>query len=424
MAPGPDGTIFVSIPTAGGLVVALLDSSGQPRAGWPIAINDPLSCASLLPLEDGSVRLVCESTEPQTEPNPDPPTGRALAFDANGRSVAGWPAQLRLGRWNTAGVVGDQLSIFTGLFGNYLDQSYEVSVTTVAPDGSLRRGHPSIESMSQDDYHARRDEWAIGPDGIAYGVRSVQPDWGHGSAEVSRITALDLDGARAGWPIEVDGVASGPVFGPDGQIVVTVGSFVERTSHVLVFDRDGEAVSASSVELEIATGEFFESDVAYECALASPRPPLIAPDGTIFVFSEIDNALYALDPSLAIMPGWPLEPPTPLVRPVSAGRADINCPSLGIPAVGPNDSLYLPLQARNATVGGSILAIDADGGVRPGWPVELLRPGAEFWSVVVGSDGTVYALAIEDGPGRASAASIVAIAPDGTVKYTTAIIGP
>ena len=94
------------------------------------------------------------------------------------------------------------------------------------------------------------------------------------------------------------------------------------------------------------------------------------------------------------------------------------------PAIGPDNTLYLPLQARNATVGGRIVAVGPDGRVRPGWPVELHRSGAEFWSVVVGSDGTVYALAIEPETGDASSATILAIAPDSTVLYTTTIIDP
>ena len=54
----------------------------------------------------------------------------------------------------------------------------------------------------------------------------------------------------------------------------------------------------------------------------------------------------------------------------------------------------------------------------------LKRPGAEFWSVVVGSDGTVFALAVEPEPGDTSSASILAIAPDSTVLSITTILEP
>ena len=94
------------------------------------------------------------------------------------------------------------------------------------------------------------------------------------------------------------------------------------------------------------------------------------------------------------------------------------------PAVGPGGILHLALHARSATVGGSLAAVGLDGRVRPGWPIELKRAGAEFWSVVVGSDGTAYALAIEPEAGTGSSATILAIAPDSTVLYRTTIIDP
>jgi hypothetical protein len=234
---------------------------------------------------------------------------------------------------------------------------------------------------------------------------------------------VGFGGIPSGWPVSFDGLASGPTFGPDGRIALTVASIGRNTSRVLAFD--GKAVMASSSELPIATGVVVFADGAYECGQPRPRPPLVAQDGTIFVYSEIDEAVFALNRSLDVMPGWPLEPPTPLERPFYADpRYDISCSSLAIPAVGPDSVLYLPLQARDATVGGSIVAVGPDGRVRPGWPVELRRPGAEFWSVAVGSDGTAYALAIEPEIGDASSASILAIAPDSTVLYTTTIIEP
>ncbi len=84
----------------------------------------------------------------------------------------------------------------------------------------------------------------------------------------------------------------------------------------------------------------------------------------------------------------------------------------------------MPLQARNDKVGGSLIAVGPDGRERAGWPVALTRPGAEFWNVAVGSDGTVFALVIEPEAREAYSASILAIAPDSTVLYTTTIIEP
>ena len=407
MAPGPDATLYVSIPSPGGSLIALLDDRGLPRPGWPIEISAWTPCGLLSRADDGSVRLLCNATD-VPRPGNDASDLRAFAFDAGGRSLPGSPVQLgpTSGLGDTGRVVGDELTLFA-----------DGRVTTAAADGSIRR------STYVPMVYCCGGGWAVGPDGVAYGVDPIS-GWDYGSAEVSRITALDLDGVRAGWPVRIDGIASGPAFGPGGQIVVTVGSFVRRTSRLLVFDRDGEAVAASSTELPIATGAFIEPG-AYECFPFSPKPPIVARDGTIFVISEIDTAVFALDPSLEVRRGWPYRPATPLVRPgYPDPRYDIDCGSLGVPAVGPDSVLYMPLQARDPTVGGSLVAVGPDGRVRPGWPVELRRPGAEFWSVVVGSDGTVYALAIEPEPGDASSASVLAIAPDSTVLYTTTIIDP
>jgi hypothetical protein len=70
------------------------------------------------------------------------------------------------------------------------------------------------------------------------------------------------------------------------------------------------------------------------------------------------------------------------------------------------------------------VAIAPDGTVRPGWPVYLTKAGAAFWSVDVGADGTVYALAVEPETGRMTSATILAIAPDSTVRYRTTVVEP
>ena len=419
MAPGPAGTLYVSIPRPGGSVLVLLDRNGRPRPGWPIVVKDATACGLLLPVEDGSVRVVCDGTDLPRFDN-DVSDVRAFAFDVDGRLMAGWPVQLRPG---IGRVVGDDLTVrewqqLTDMY-NVGTVDHEAWVTIVAADGSIRRGTkvPMVATCCG-------ERWAVGPDGVAYGVMDVG-ERTYGSAYTGRIAALDLSGERAGWPVGFDGIASGPAFGPGGRIVLTVASSVPRTSRVLVFDHGGKAVAASSAELAIATGEVVQIDGPYECGLPIPPSPIVAQDGTTFVYSEIDTAILALDRSLEVIRGWPFEPATPLVRRVPVVRPDgITCPSLAIPAAGPDATLYLPLQARDAKVGGSIVAVGPDGRVRPGWPVVLKRPGAEFWSVVVGSDGTAYALAIEPEAGGSSSASILAIAPDSTVLWSTTIIEP
>ena len=86
--------------------------------------------------------------------------------------------------------------------------------------------------------------------------------------------------------------------------------------------------------------------------------------------------------------------------------------------------IYLPLAATSAKKGGSLVAVGPDGKILSGWPVTLTRPGAEFWSVVVGSDGTVYALTIEPETGGKLSATILAIARDSTVLSRTTVVQP
>ena len=419
LASGPNGTLFVAIPHPKGAILVLLDGSGRPRPGWPITVQNSTGCGLLFPVDDGSVRVVCDSTDLPRFDN-DLSDMRVFAFDAGGRPMTGWPVQLRPG---FAGVmVGDELTLLatqwvtdvvaTGVV------SHEVWVTTVSADGSVRVGKKlsRVETCGG-------ESWGVAPDGVAFGAFMVGERDVPGFDEVSEVTALDLSGERAGWPLTVDGSASGPAFGPDGQIILTVGRLAQKTSRVLVFDPGGDAPASESGELPIASGVIVPGDGSYECSVPSPISPIVARDGTIFVRSEANSAIFALDPSLTVRPGWPYRPASWLVYRFSP-RSELSCGSVATSAVAPDSTLYLPLQARDQTVGGSLAAVGPDGRARPGWPVELKRPGAEFWSVVVGSDGSVFALAVEPESGGASSASVLAIAPDSTVLSVTTILEP
>jgi hypothetical protein len=366
-----------------------------------------------MPVDDGSVRVVC-LLQASVEGDGFDRIG-AFAFDSGGRLLAGWPVEL-LGYGFTGRVLDDDLVLFAhwprgGVVADG-EPASEVGLVTISADSALRKG-----VRGQMGVTCCGDAWAVGPDGIAYGV-------GWPDDATSRITALDFAfGPPSGWPVSIDDVGSVPAFGPGGRIVVTVGNAVRGPSRVSVLGPGGNAISSGA--LPIATVER-TGDVG-GCSAGSPLAPLVSLDGTVFVYSELDTSIYALDPFLAIRQGWPFEPATMLTtaRPGLESEHEAGyCPSPVTPAVGPDNTLYLPLEARDSKVGGSLVAVDADTKVRPGWPIELKRPGAEFWSVAVGPDGTVYALAIEPESGSTSSASILAIAPDSTVRYTTTIVEP
>ena len=219
---------------------------------------------------------------------------------------SGWPVDLPF-TYFTGRVVGDELTLFAqGPLGDVIEEGQptdEAELMIVGADGTVTGG-VGVTCCGR--------MWAVGPDGVAYGVVPASMDPSP-QERLSGITALDLSGVRAGWPITIDGIASGPAFGPDGRIALTGASYGESTSRILLVDRDRAIVSASSAALPIATVDEFTGDTG-GCLTGSPEAPLVAQDGTIFVYSDVDSAVYALDPSLAIMPGWPFESTKPLVR--------------------------------------------------------------------------------------------------------------
>jgi hypothetical protein len=367
---------------------------------------DDTWCYLPAPATDGSIRLVCGFYS-DTD-------GRAFAFTPDGRPIAGWPVELP-GRSASAAqpvVDGDELHVMAFDPGDPV----ALRLVAVAPDGTLRTG-PRFETpdSSQQDWHPQ-----LGPDGTGYllAFPNEPPDAATGDTE---ITAFDLDGVRHGWLARVTGWPFGFAFGPDGRIYVTEGQEGGRPSRILVFDRDGVSLPIGSEALPVVATSAHEGAGQF----GGPPPPIVAEDGSTFLVSEEGGTtVYALDAAGHVMAGWPYRDAIGLQW-SHVPQGDTGTPSWrSDPAVGPGDVLYLLHPPRAATLGGSIVAIGPDGRTRPGWPVGLKRAGAEFWSVVVGSDGTAYALAIEPEANDTSSATILAIAPDSTVLWTTAIIKP
>jgi hypothetical protein len=334
------------------------------------------------------------------------PDSRDYAFTPDGRPIAGWPIELP-SAIRPRVVVGD-LYVMTSV----RDDPRAVRLVAVAPDGTQRTGMPleTPDSSSQDSF------MQLGPDGTGY--LFAYPNAATGDTE---ITAFDLGGVRQGWLARVKGRPFGFAFGPDGRLYVTEGQEDGRPSRILVFDRDGVSLPIGSEALPVVATSAYGGAGPF----GGPPPPVVAEDGSSFLVSEEDGTtVYGLDEAGNVMAGWPYRDAIGLQW-SHVPEGDTGTPSWrSDPAVGPGGVLYLLHPPRAATLGGSIVAIGPDGRARPGWPVELKRPGAEFWSVVLGSDGTAYALAIEPEPGDTSSASILAIAPDSTVLWTTTIVEP
>jgi hypothetical protein len=410
IAPGPDGTLLVTIPTVGGSTFTILDKGGKPREGWPIFVVGATPCGQLFPISDGSVRVVCTLIKPDGEILS--PTG-VFAFDTSGRLLPGWPMALD-GSTLAARMIGDELTMFAGWplpDNNDGKPTEERGLVTIGYTGEVRNG-------TRVPMFCCENLAAIGPDGVAAAVTNTS---GEGSQLTSEITAMDHSGVIAGWPRLVDGIAATPAFVSDGRVLVAAGLPTQTTSDAYAFTRDGQVNASSPISMAMVDESWHDTG---GCG-SSPQQPLVARDGRVVVFSEADTTIAAFEPSLNPDFRWPYRPARPLVRRDERYvKEDAYCPLIAIPAVGPDGSVFLPIQARMATVGGSLVAVNPDARVRPGWPVELKRAGSEFWSVVVGPEGTAFALAIEPESSRTSSASILAIAPDGTVRYTTTIINP
>ncbi len=410
MAPGPYGNLYVLIPAREApATLALLDAGGSPVAGWPVVVPHARSCDQLLAVGDGSVRVICTMENP--DGNMFDPIA-AFAFDENGRLRLGWPVAIQAS-FATGHVIGDDLALLTIVpLGDVIEEgqpSKEAGLLTIGAYGAVSAG-----ARVPVDWRCCRD-WAVSPDGIALGTESID-----GS---SSMVAIDASGLRAGWPITFDDAISRASFRADGRIAVVLASMVRNASRVVVLDRDAKV--AITAELPLQTAVY--SDDTGGCTVGAPQAPVVADDGSVIVYSELSTDIYAIDSTPAVMPGWPFDSSASLdrARPGLESEHEAGyCPAPVPPAVGRDSTLYLAREQRTASVGGSLVAVGRDGRVLPGWPVELKRPGAEFWSVVVGPFGTAHALVIEPESGGKSSATILAIAADSSITWSTTIIEP
>ncbi len=412
MAPGPDGDLYVSIPGQTGTTLVRLDAGGKAAPGWPIVLPGAPLCSLLLTAPDGSVRAVCYTDDLVSE-LVAPPV-RAFAFDAGGDPLPGWPVDIPC--CFTGRLVGDQLTMFVREYFGDVEQEGQPAgnswIVTVAADGAVASGTQVPFALD-----CCIDTWAVGPDGVAYGTVH---DFS-GAAPSSQLTAVHATGVPNGFPVAIDGIASGPSFDLVGGIHVTVGSPQVPPARTLVFGTDGRPINSGSSELDLtATSDWNGAGGDF------PAPPLVSGDGTTFVIDDSDGTtVVGLGSAGQEMRGWPYRSKVGLQETGFCGPGDTGCGSFrAAPAIGRFGILYLVHAAAKSSAGGSVVAVDEDGRVRGGWPVGLRRPGAAFWSIVAAADGTAFALAIEPEPNGSHSATILSLALNSTVGYTTTVVEP
>ena len=387
-------------------------------ASFPVVASaDDITGISMVPGPDGSLYV----SVTRCREDPEICTTVVAALDEEGAIQPGWPA---VDRSIPAEVLGDR---------------YEVREAFV---GAIRLVH--IEADGTEDYGAVVPEgWGAvtSPAGMAFSFSRSDAEV-EGSDRLT-ITAFDLDGVVPGWPVDLPGGISDPAPGPNGRVYLVQQTSVEDPgggvqlgpARIIVLAPNGEPWAEWSVSLPEALPHRGSWADPY-----MPMPPLVAADGSAWLVT--DTTATAVDAAGRIRPGWPYRASASL-GPVGSctscdlcgAPCDIDCSDWRTtPILGPDNVLYLLQDAPSSTAGGQISAIGPDGKLRDGWPVRLRRPGATFNSAVPGPDGTLYALAIEpetyqDPPADSScvateSATVLAIDPDGQVRYRVTVVEP
>jgi hypothetical protein len=426
MAPGTSGRLFVAIERASSTVVAGFDASGRLLPGWPRTLSGWTDCWIGTVRTDGSVRLVCTGPDPAAAGEV---RARAFGLNAGGQSLAGWPVDLTRAAgsddrdYDEAVVVGSRLFVLMGWD--------KLRLVRVGADGALTAGTVVDLHLADTSADPIQVHWthSLGSDGTAFAIRKEFKD----ESVTSSITAFGLNGVRAGWPVAIRGNASRPTIGPDGRTYVVVAADDWRSAWIRVYERSGARVRGWSPRLAVVPESAWRGAGAQ---IEGPAPAVVARDGRAWLVGKRVGVpgmkAWALTPTGRVRAGWPVRSDQ-LVLDDRPGDCSTGGGSSRVdPVAGPGDVLYVALDARSRTAGGRIAALGTGGRNRPGWPVALLKPGAQFRSIAVGANGTVYALATETerhSDNRyctvtESSATILAIRPDGTIRYRLTVMDP
>lgn len=198
-----------------------------------------------------------------------------------------------------------------------------------------------------------------------------------------------------GWPLIAVGE---PTFGPDGTVYALAGPLDAQSKdqgRLVAIDAAGRVKPGWPIE-EPPGSDFGSFAVGL--------------DGSIYVVEcggpTVGCVLHRLGSDGRELPGWPFE--------IAASSACLGAePCVTFLILGSDGTAYVTSwpQTQDQT---QIMAIDAAGEMKPGWPVAVTERYGWFSYPQLGSDGTLFVLTHPDGGD--SQASLAAFDPDGSLR--------
>jgi hypothetical protein len=359
--PDPSAELF-ALDCSGGepCRLAYLPEGGTDEPGWPVIVSGPCRGTAM---SDGIAYAAC-----------DTPDGVLLhAFDADATPLPGWPVHLP---GTTASVYDNLFTIGCGDERSSLriagSKAIVVAVAeadaallyVLRPNGEPLPGWPRPFPGDPPDSDGVGGNGCRGftvtatDDIVAWGYQGIEPGNVTLIAARTEFTVLGPDGrTHPGWPRGSIGAASRPVVANDGSI-----SYTSATGNVWRHRADGEIVDGWPYQLTVEA------------------PPYLAPDGRLVVllqgYVDSDRAI-SLDAGGAATRGWPLSLGGRVETPCRLG--DTPCGGNIEPAFAPDGTTYVALSSCWMTScsevatdpGGAIVAIEPDGQIATGWPIQL-----------------------------------------------------